>query len=377
MRSISLFFLLIAATTAYYQPVKLKWATVDCHRTSLFAKGFGASQSDGSAKVTSRGKKLSKESLSKMILKRYGGTSSNDIAIATQKQIEASIDNLPQHIKLAINLYQKLQGWNIYWSKLSILQQTSVPNGDVEGASKAQIELDKIYQDHGITEIDLHNILQKFTWDASADAKFVRSITGTMPTDISERVDYACQIVGDCVRKSEYSNSRCLDVGCGFGVLISHLMKSGGLTMSQIYGVDLSPEMIRNAKLQYGSEINFEAVDFISSYHGPTTNNDDGMFDSIIFCSALHDLPDPIVALKKAESLLRSNGKIIIIHAQGAAHVDKQVASNPILVKRSLPTSDELYRFGQDCGMNLEVKPAASNTPEDVSSGYLAVLTKI
>ena len=68
-------------------------------------------------------------------------------------------------------------------------------------------------------------------------------------------------------------------------------------------------------------------------------------FDGVIFCSALHDLSDQVTALQKAASLVRSKGKLVVAHPQGASHVLRQSAANPVLVKRGLPTADELRKF--------------------------------
>lgn len=345
-------------------------------------KGFGTTNKGGSGfgsknninkKSPSTTGKLSKDAVLKKISKVYGGTTARDIAAGTQKKIQYEMQNLSEHLQKATQLYQKLRMWNARVATLSIIQLTNISQEDLDGAKRAQDELDSICTQHNLTMNDLHNIFQKMTWDASADAKAARAITGTMPPEITQRIDKACRIVGETVRLSKNPKPRCLDVGCGFGVLVPYLMKSGELNPSEIYGVDLSSEMIRNAHELY-PEINFEAIDFLDEYCGP--KDGDGLFDSIIVCSTLHDLPDIPASLKKALSLIRPNGTLVIVHAQGAAHVDKQVESNPVLVKRGLPSVLELNELGIEMGFILEVAPAAANTPGDVSHGYLSVLRK-
>lgn len=175
-----------------------------------------------------------------------------------------------------------------------------------------------------------------------------------------------CSIVASTVQASSANDGRCLDVGCGFGTIVPNLL-SAGLEPNQIYGVDLSSEMIRNA-VDLHPKCTFEAAEFLL-YQGPS-----GGFDSIIFCSTLHDLPDQGAALRKASELLRPQGSIVIVHAQGAGHVEKQVHSNPVLVRRGLPNEKELRELAGDLGLSLAKIPALPNSAQDDDEGYLAVL---
>jgi len=128
--------------------------------------------------------------------------------------------------------------------------------------------------------------------------------------------------------------------------------------------------MIRNAREQHVG-VNFEAADFLKYCESPTVK--DG-FDGIIFCASLHDLPDPVGALRRAAALLRPNGRIVIVHPQGASHVLDQVRSNPILVRRGLPDVNELREL--DLGLDLVVGPPVADSKEEMHEGYLAVLQK-
>jgi len=319
------------------------------------SKGFGAP----SNKVK-KGKGVNKKKILKQLEKTYGGTSPQDIVRGTQKRIDEQTRSFPQHMQMALQIYQKLQRWNHQLEGLTLLQNANLSEQEMEGSKRAREELDNLMKEHGFDEADLHKTLQKMTWDASADAKAARSITGAMPIEIQNRVQTGCQLVAEAVG----TDGTCLDVGCGFGVLVPYLTKAG-VPLEQIYGIDLSTEMVRNAEMLH-SGANFEAVDFFK--YTPEKK-----FDAIIFCSSLHDLPDPIAALQKARELLRpTGGKIIVLHPQGASHVQKQVRSNPVLVRRGLPTSNELEEMK---GLDLVIKPAASKSFDESKDGYLAVLT--
>jgi 2-polyprenyl-3-methyl-5-hydroxy-6-metoxy-1,4-benzoquinol methylase len=313
------------------------------------AKGFGAAPSN---KAT---KKPNKKQILKQLEKTYGGTTPQDIARATQLKIDASLQSQPPHIQMAIQIYQRLQRWNHQLDGMTVLQQTKIPVEDMEGAKRAQAELERLMQEHEFTQRDLHNLLQKATWDASADAKAARSITGEMPADIQKRVQAGCDVAVQRAQETagDVDKVQVLDVGCGFGVLVPFLRKAG-LQDDQIHGIDLSPEMIRNAQ-QWYPQCHLEAADF---YSYEPSNHNINKFDALIFCSSLHDLPDMMSAtLPKARNLLRPDGgTLVILHPQGASHVQNQVRSNPTMVPRGLPTTEELQSLA---GFRLIQEPAS------------------
>ena len=327
--------------------------------------GFGAKPASSSQKK----KPPSAKQLSKKLIQSYGGVTQEEIARGTQQRIDRVMQSLPPYMQMATQLYRQLQIWDAKLATMSVLDQTKLPPSDMDGARRAKEELEKICQEHDLTSQDLHNLFQQVTWDASADAKAVMSQTGKMPKEVKDRVNKACTIIAEAVG----SDGTCLDAGCGYGVLHPSL-QAAGLQSSQIYGVDLSPEMIRNAQEMY-PDSSFEAADFFK--YNPPEDVEGGLFEGIIFCASLHDMPDPEGALTKAASMLRSNGgTLVIVHPQGASHVKKQASANPVLVKRGLPTAGELTTLGADLGLKLVTEPVDANSREEAFQGYLAVLKK-
>lgn len=323
-----------------------------------------------SSSTTSLGDKK-KIQLQQRILQQYGG----DIAKGTQQRIDQYMAAQPQHIQMAAALYRKITRWDAYFNLLSPQQrETLIPPRDVDAAEQARRELQDMYQRHRIDDMYMHNLFQKFTWDASADAKAARAVTGQMPVTIQQRVNQACEIIGQAVRSVDGRKGRCLDVGCGYGVLVQSLLHRGILA-GQYVGVDLSPEMIRNAKDTYRG-MTFIAADFIKEFQDSHGQDGDRGFDGIIFCSSLHDLPDLSAALEKAASLLRPEGRIVIVHPQGARHVLEQHKANPTMVRRGLPTETELRRIACDWSLVLEHAPEEPNSQGEEVHGYLAVLAK-
>ncbi|EEC50588.1 predicted protein [Phaeodactylum tricornutum CCAP 1055/1] len=335
--------------------------------TQCWSKGFGGEGRAGfGAKTPPAIKKANQRSAVKRAQKSYGGASAREIAQATQQKIENEMMNLPPHYQMATQLYQQLQTRNAHVADLTVLEQAGLSLQELDGAKRAQDKLERLYLEYDFSENDLHNVFQRITWDASADAKAAKAMLGEMPKEISDRVDRACSYVADGVLAAGPSG-RCLDVGCGYGVLVPHLIESG-IALSQIYGVDLSTEMIRNAREQHRGAT-FEAADFLEEYQDL---NDEVGFDSIIFCCSLHDLPDLPRSLRKAASLLRSQGNLIVVHPQGASHVTKQMKSNPVMVKRGLPNAEELRAMKLE-GLELQIEPTKEGSREELERGYLAV----
>lgn len=326
---------------------------------SLFAGGgFGDAKKKGGG--GKKMKKSDKKKVQEKLLEKYGG----DIARGTEERINKSMQELPEHLQVASTLYKQVQQWEARVGKMSELARSSLNVQEVRRAELTNEDLQQIYETHNLDDSDIHNLFQKITWDASADAKSARAAMYNMNKDLEKRVDKACTFVVDAVDAAG-PNGRVLDVGCGPGVLVPYLTKAG-VAPKQIVGTDLSPEMIRNARSQHRG-VGFVACDFLKAFDDP-----DG-FDGVIFCSALHDLPDPVSALQKAKSLLRPGGKLVILHAQGSSHVLGQVKANPVMVKRALPSGRELEEL--NLGLQLLVSPAEPDSKADTDEGYLAVLS--
>ena len=343
------------------------------------AKGFGGSGKGTTSKKKSGKTKDNVSNTKKVLLKqveqKYGGTTPQDIARGTQTMIDQSIQQLPQHIQFAIQLYRQQLDWNRRISGMDLLTQSQLPSQAVSQAQRIQDTLQSVLAEHCITIQDLQVIMQQITWNASADAKAAKSLTGNMPKDIENRVQRACDYAAEAVKMEDKDDGALgvLDVGCGYGVLVPYL-QNAGLLSSQIHGMDLSSDMIRNAHLLY-PQINFEIANFLKLDDGQQNNK----YNAVIFCASLHDLPDMKQALEIARNMLvDKGGRIIIVHPQGASHVINQQKSNPVLVPRGLPNTEELTEWlcsDVNQSMQLIVEPAKPKSEQENQEGYLAVLT--
>ncbi|EJK63070.1 hypothetical protein THAOC_16295 [Thalassiosira oceanica] len=350
-----------------------------CHAfatsTTLFSGGFGAQKSKPKAKKmnASQAKKAQKQ-----LLLRYGG----DIASGTSSRIARAIDALDPHLKEAAGLYKQVTQFDALVSPMTEEDRKRlIPLVQEEMANADRARLLSLMEDHDISEQDLHNVYQEATWSASADAKATQAdIAGNkMKPELQDRITKACRIAVDA-SQCEDSVGRVLDVGCGHGSIVLSLTEEGLGNPDMYVGVDLSPEMINAAVERYGSERNgrtgngrtFIAADFLR-------HDFEGEFDSVIFCSALHDMPDCLGTIEKAATLLRTGGKLIIIHAQGAQHVLGQHKANPVMVKRGLPLAQEwkeMIASDSDLKLELDIEPADPRSTREEREGYLAVLTK-
>ncbi|VEU34583.1 unnamed protein product [Pseudo-nitzschia multistriata] len=368
--------------------------TSESRSTPALLAGFGSSASPspknkkkgkrGKTKNTSETPDQLKQRWANKMKKVYGGTSKEAIAAGTEKRIAHLMKNsLDESVQKALELREIVQ---MFERRITGMGPEDIRQRYSQEELETAIQNRRTFEEHmetnDLTEEDLQVAMQKLTWDASADAKACRSVTGNMPATFKNRVTKAAQVAYEAATDKE---SLVLDVGCGYGVLVPFLKKAG-FKPSQIHGVDLSGEMIGHAKSFYpdvASKGSFEARDFF----GDTEDDQKNKYSSVLFCSALHDLPDPKRALLKARDDLldgKPGSRLVIVHAQGAFHVLNQNKQNPLLVPRGLPTSAELKEWlceeGEDSGkssMKLVHEPAEPKSQQEVREGYLAVLETV
>lgn len=100
-----------------------------------------------------------------------------------------------------------------------------------------------------------------------------------------------------------------VELGCGPASVVPNLLKkiSGEIT---IIGIDFSAQMIaianRKKEQNRWTNVHFECMDMYDF----TPERD---VDAVIFCLALTAIPDSINALKKAHSILKPGGQLLIL----------------------------------------------------------------
>ena len=98
-----------------------------------------------------------------------------------------------------------------------------------------------------------------------------------------------------------------LDVGCGTGVLLSAIGQQR--TGAQLFGVDLSEEMIKVARARLGEKADLKVSD---SERLPF---EDRKFDLISCTFSFHHYPHPVEALIEMKRVLSEEGTLIIADA--------------------------------------------------------------
>ncbi|HCW52522.1 MAG TPA: SAM-dependent methyltransferase [Clostridium sp.] len=98
-------------------------------------------------------------------------------------------------------------------------------------------------------------------------------------------------------------NGNILDLGCGNGNILKLLEEK---TSSNLYGLDLSDNMISEAKKRLGKNVTLTVGD---SENLPYKND---KFDVIICNASFHHYPHPDIVLKEIHRVLKDNGVFIL-----------------------------------------------------------------
>ena len=107
------------------------------------------------------------------------------------------------------------------------------------------------------------------------------------------------------------------DIGCGYGHSTEIIAKE--FPKSKVVGVDPHAPSIQEAKTNSASK-GLKNLD----YQIASAENYNGKFDIISFFDCLHDMGDPISAVKYAKSKLNTNGTLMLIEP----YADDEVSNN-------------------------------------------------
>lgn len=100
------------------------------------------------------------------------------------------------------------------------------------------------------------------------------------------------------------SNSRVLDIGCGTGRLTIPLQQ---MTQAEIYGLDLSKEMLEKAKSKRGADEIHWVLGDAKALPFP-----EKFFDCTFMCLVLHHIDDKAQAIKEMHRVLKHGGRSLI-----------------------------------------------------------------
>lgn len=103
-------------------------------------------------------------------------------------------------------------------------------------------------------------------------------------------------------------NVRVLDVGCGTGWAVRYASQLCG-DNGEVFGIDISPEMIKKAKEQSSGYKNV----FFSNADSEAMPFDDNYYDFIICTNSFHHYQNPVKVLNEMHRVLKPSGKVYIM----------------------------------------------------------------
>lgn len=109
-----------------------------------------------------------------------------------------------------------------------------------------------------------------------------------------------------------------IDVCCGQGVLVKHLLSAGA---GKIHGVDASEKLISAARQRYSNEprVSFEIADACGK--APWA---DGSYNKAACVMAVHDVPDAEALMKNVSAALKSGGSFTIVMMHPCFRIPKK-----------------------------------------------------
>ena len=181
---------------------------------------------------------------------------------------------------------------------------------------------------------------------AEAQREYFRSRISVFLQPIPEEILARTRKIAESAGLNE--GSQVLDVGTGTGALIVHFLELG-VKQANITGVDLSEEMLKNARERF-PEVNFVRADILDA---DTVIGKANQFDAVFFNACFGNIFDQKLAMAKTNALLRSGGSIIISHPLGKRFVKALHDSDPEIVPHFLPERDLLNIWSKELNMQL------------------------
>jgi len=148
-----------------------------------------------------------------------------------------------------------------------------------------------------------------------------------------------------------------LDIACGTGVLFEDYMVRG---VSEIVGVDISPEMIKIAKSKY------PVIDLICADAGEYDFGRE--FDRIMIYNAFPHFDDPHGLIHNLVDHLKPGGRLTVAHGMSRAALDRHHSGGALKVSVGLMSEDDLAEM---LGAHIRVDVKISDDEKYIVSGVL------
>lgn len=332
-----LYFTIILSSNAFFRTVRQLPRRVPLNQIEGLSNNAFVLNSEG-GKGFSNGSKISNLS---EVAKKYLKESQGMMDIAQQRHFQDNVLSLKQSNP---DLFSKLQNFSP-----SIASQVNMQ--------------------------PVHEKLVEITWDVMAEylPELYKKTASKSSTEISKKLSI--------IAKETYfkTNCRVLDVGCGDGVMVSHLQKKG-LASNNYIGIDLSEKMISFAKAAH-PKFMFERISFLQ--YVSQAESFGMLYDSILFNGVLQFMPDIQDALYQATTLLSPGGRIVVSHVNGAEFVRDEQRGNRAVVLSVMPNTTELQLISQRLGAScttiegFQGRDASGGHINNMEKFYLAVLSNM
>lgn len=118
----------------------------------------------------------------------------------------------------------------------------------------------------------------------------------------------------EVIKKMELlDGQKVVDIGCGIGYFTFPMAKAVG-KKGFVYGVDISEEMLNEAKIRYSNSevITLNNIKFIQSKES-ILPLDDHIADVVLMVNVFHELDEPNSLLTEIKRVLINNGKLLIV----------------------------------------------------------------
>lgn len=119
------------------------------------------------------------------------------------------------------------------------------------------------------------------------------------------------------------AGAKVADIGCGHGA--SSLIMAKAYPNSKFFGFDNHNESILTARQRAEDEGLSDSVTFVTANADSVTENE---FDLVCFFDCLHDMGDPLGALKRAHHVLADDGSVMIVEPMAGNTVEENF--NPV-----------------------------------------------
>lgn len=140
-----------------------------------------------------------------------------------------------------------------------------------------------------------------------------------------------------------------LDVGCGSGVLVPHILKMISQN-GRLYELDYAENMIRvNRKLHPDKRIGFFTADVLNMPLEPDTCN-------VVICfSCFPHLDDKDDAMKAMTKVLKRGGWLAVAHFDSSDDINRlHKKSESVVMHDRLPGADEMRTLFRNVGLRIK-----------------------